>query len=688
MVLEDRTLNVLINCVNENYFDVCRLKFLSGRPLNKQEIIDGIQVAVIDKFTADQYFGKNEDPIGKNIELGGKQYRITGVVKNNSIVALISGGVTSTNIWVSHHAAPSMQDKYIMTFTAKNKASIPEMRAEFDRILNEINTARDSQYSINEVTQSISEQSNFLEIGGFIVILILMLIPALNILSLNISKSHERSEEIAVRKAFGAPLRTIFGQLFFENTLLTLVGAAIGMCITPFLLRALDRMMFNFSSLFPLSFALHFDWTSVFLIAVPCVLLFSFFSGSIPAWITAKREIVAVLKGDEYENAVIRGRKRSLAWIFMEQMLVFAVMLFCFTGLSSRVMSHFSKGNLNMENIIIVENSTIDRSDDDEQEANAAQFHSMVERMREWQSVDVISINRFNAIPLMGTRNDSVSVNNIYYRASIKYCDEHYYRMFSPKLTEGNWFRDADAMLETPPALVTQLFADNAGLKGSAVGHTIFYKGRHYRIIGVVDAFKERAISEQQAALFIPASLSTDERWQYAIKCKPGMGSDFSKAFLAEFFRNFPRDQFKPAVFDFQKFSEQAGFIESTMMFYMFGIPTAFLLIFAFMGTFGVVWMQSKKRMCEFGVRIAFGCTPARLMRKVIFENLILTTFAMLPGMIVVAGIYGYAPKGWEWTAAVGAAIVLMWLFSAFSAWYPARQAAKVQPVDALRANQ
>jgi ABC-type lipoprotein release transport system permease subunit len=74
-------------------------------------------------------------------------------------------------------------------------------------------------------------------------------------------------------------------------------------------------------------------------------------------------------------------------------------------------------------------------------------------------------------------------------------------------------------------------------------------------------------------------------------------------------------------------------------------------------------------------------------MRTIIIENLILTTFAMLPALIVVANLYAFAPKGWEWTAAVGAAIALMLLFSAFSAWYPARQAAKVQPVEALRAN-
>jgi len=66
---------------------------------------------------------------------------------------------------------------------------------------------------------------------------------------------------------------------------------------------------------------------------------------------------------------------------------------------------------------------------------------------------------------------------------------------------------------------------------------------------------------------------------------------------------------------------------------------------------------------------------------------MMLTTFAMLPSLIVAANLYTFASKGWEWLTAAGAAVVLMCLFSAFSAWYPAWQAAKVQPIEALRAN-
>ena len=689
LVLEDKIVNAIINCISENFFDVARFKFLSGRPLNKQEIADGQQVAVIDRYTAEQYFGKNGDPIGKNVVLSGIQFRVTGVVDNVSILT-IGGGFANANIWLPYKSSPKIPYiKYNISFTAKNEAAIAEIQAEFGRILDELNAAGNTQYSIPELQKKpVSQSGGMLGFKGttlIFLILTLMLIPALNILSLNISKSHDRREEIAVRKAFGAPRHTIFGQLFVENTLITLVGAAVGMFITPFFLRSIDNMMLKFSVI-PLGFSLNFNLATIFWIAVPCVLLFSFLSGSIPAWITSKREIVNVLKGDE-SNAITSNwtRRRKLTWVFVEQMLVFSVMLFVFTTLSEKIVVHYSKGDVSIDNIFVVNYEQIGYNKD-EKEANDIQFHNMVERMKEWPSVELISIN--NAMPITGTSFiDSISFDNNGYRASIKHCDENFYRMFSPVLSEGQWFRDADASSENPPALVTKQLLDDFGLTGSAVGQTVYYQGRTYRIVGTIEAYKERASGKQLSALFIPSSLTSG--WMlYAVKHKTGMGSDFSKAFIAEFYKNFPCDQFNPNFFDLGNMNKQVNLLESSLQFYAFGIPTAFLLIFAFMGTFGVIWVQSKKRMCEFGLRIAFGCTPARLMRKIIFENLILTSLAMLPGMIVVAGLYSFAPKGWEWSAAVGAAIVLMWLFSAFSAWYPARQAAKVQPVEALKANQ
>ena len=295
MILNDQNIIFNIVGVGDNYFDVWRHKFLSGRPINKQEIADAAPVVVLDRNTANLYFGKNEDAIGKNFELNGIQFRVVGIVENQPLLRL--NNQMLANVWIplesQHHYS------YVILFTAKDKNSVAEMQAEFTRVLNETNMAEGSQYKIPERNKRTFDQqtSMFPSLSILIGCLILMLIPALNILSLNVSRSFERSEEIAVRKAFGAPIRTIFGQLLIENTLITLVGAVIGMLIALILINAIDKMMVDVS-VFPMALSLHFDWKTILIVAVPCVLLFSFLSGSVPAYITAKRQIVNVLKGE------------------------------------------------------------------------------------------------------------------------------------------------------------------------------------------------------------------------------------------------------------------------------------------------------------------------------------------------------------------------------------------------------
>ena len=292
-IVNDQSTDLFVLGVSDNYFDVLRHKFLSGRPINKQEIADEAPVAVLDRSTANLCFGKNEDAIGKTIDLSGVQYRVVGVVENSSFVNLINGIFGNIFVPLNH--------KNFLTctilFTGKDKNTVADMQAEFSRVLDETNTAEDAQYRIYEREKDSLEQQGSLGIGIVIICLILMLIPAINILSLNVSKSFDRSEEIAIRKTFGAPISTIFGQLFFENLMLTLAGAVIGMCVTPILINAIGKMMLN-NNMFPMTLSLFFDWKTILIVAVPCVLLFSFLSGSIPAYITAKRDIVNVLKGE------------------------------------------------------------------------------------------------------------------------------------------------------------------------------------------------------------------------------------------------------------------------------------------------------------------------------------------------------------------------------------------------------
>ncbi len=59
-----------------------------------------------------------------------------------------------------------------------------------------------------------------------------ILLPAINLMALNFARIHERGEEIAVRKSFGAASSVLRGQFLFENILLTLTGGVIGILLS------------------------------------------------------------------------------------------------------------------------------------------------------------------------------------------------------------------------------------------------------------------------------------------------------------------------------------------------------------------------------------------------------------------------------------------------------------------------
>src|SRR5436305_13749957 len=76
----------------------------------------------------------------------------------------------------------------------------------------------------------------------FIVLaLLFMTLPALNLVTLNLSRILERAPEIGVRKAFGAPKRALIAQFVTENVFLTLLGGALGFVFTIIALTALNH---------------------------------------------------------------------------------------------------------------------------------------------------------------------------------------------------------------------------------------------------------------------------------------------------------------------------------------------------------------------------------------------------------------------------------------------------------------
>jgi putative ABC transport system permease protein len=117
-----------------------------------------------------------------------------------------------------------------------------------------------------------------------------MTLPALNLVTLNLSRIMERVSEIGVRKAFGAPRRVLIAQFVTENVVLTLIG---GLCA--FVLAIFAVELVNRSGVIP-----HADFSMnarVFIYGMLAAAFFGIFSGAYPAWRMSRLDPVNALRG-------------------------------------------------------------------------------------------------------------------------------------------------------------------------------------------------------------------------------------------------------------------------------------------------------------------------------------------------------------------------------------------------------
>jgi putative ABC transport system permease protein len=123
----------------------------------------------------------------------------------------------------------------------------------------------------------------------------------------------------------------------------------------------------------------------------------------------------------------------------------------------------------------------------------------------------------------------------------------------------------------------------------------------------------------------------------------------------------------------------------------IFGVLAGSMLLMVAMGLSGVLWQNVTRRTREFGLRRAQGATAQAISRQIVGEFLVLTTFAVLAGILLLAQIpllpfppdITLVPRG-VFVLGMGAAIAAMYGVTALCAWYPSRLATRIPPAEAL----
>ena len=301
--VQGRKLPLNVKSADAGFWQVLDFQFLEGGPYTAGQRGAG-RPAVISARTARAYFGRARGVVGRTLVIDQKNYRVLGVVADVPAVRFHA----HADVWVPFD--PNSVDMQANNpfgnsealVLARSPAAVPAVRAAFRRGLATVPVERGMTLSLElepfaeSVAGHVLAQYNwtpdparlFRRLSAAAVGLLLLL-PALNLVTMNVSRLRERAAEIGVRKAFGATAGALAGQFMVETLVLTLLGGVLGLGLATALLHGLSgRYLAAYGRIEP-NLAV-FGW------ALLGSLVFGLLSGAYPAWRLARLPAVEALK--------------------------------------------------------------------------------------------------------------------------------------------------------------------------------------------------------------------------------------------------------------------------------------------------------------------------------------------------------------------------------------------------------
>jgi putative ABC transport system permease protein len=301
----DRVSQLDMRRVDADYWKILDFRLLAGRLPDEDDDRLGRLVAVVNASTARRLFA-GAAAVGQRISVSGQTFEIVGVVADVVHVNAYA------DIWAPLTTFPStdyqkdLTGNFAAMLLAREPGDLPRIRSAVARSAKSFVSEdprtfpttyfwADSKLDVfaRALLGRQSEADSgatrlLLTIGGGM--LLFMLLPALNLVNLNMGRILERSAEIGVRKAFGATSMQLAGQLVVENVLLCLAGGLLGLVCARLVLWWLEA-----SQLIPyLEVGINLP---VFGCGMLLALVFGLLSGALPAWKMSRLDPVHALKG-------------------------------------------------------------------------------------------------------------------------------------------------------------------------------------------------------------------------------------------------------------------------------------------------------------------------------------------------------------------------------------------------------
>jgi putative ABC transport system permease protein len=212
------------------------------------------------------------------------------------------------------------------------------------------------------------------------------------------------------------------------------------------------------------------------------------------------------------------------------------------------------------------------------------------------------------------------------------------------------------------------------------------------RVVGVIEDFRQNGpYSMPEAVLFDRIRLDGDAEGvpeRLLIRVRPGTTAAFEAVLVRRLQRESSDWSFGVSTMEHLRERKVSDYI---MPLTVLSVLAGFLLLMVTLGLTGVVWQSVIVRLREFGLRRASGASGASVRRQVFAEMAVMTSFAVIAGIVIVGQLpFLPLPQGVVLPApvfigAIALTAAAIYCLTLVCGWYPSRLAARIPPADALR---
>ncbi|HUF50737.1 MAG TPA: ABC transporter permease [Longimicrobiales bacterium] len=705
--VDGRTARVMGQLVSADFFAVLGARMAHGRGFLPEEAVGrgAHPVAVLGHGTWRTMFGGDPTVVGRTVVLNGRSYEVVGVAGAGfrGPIAVVEPALWVPLMQLEHFmpgAAANFEQRgnsFLLSFArlqpdvtveqarARMATLVAELREEFHGHYDEqsIHIVPQAEAGMNPQWQGAQRALSAVLMA---VVAVLLLIACVNVANLMLARARQRSREMAVRLSLGAGRGQLVRQLLIESLLLALIAGAAALLLARLAIGVLNGVRLPFE--FPISPDLRLSGPVLaFTLAVSLVTGFVF--GLVPALQATAPALVPALKGESLPGG---SRARASRVLVVVQMALSLVLLIA-AGLFVRSLAAAVEIETGFDdaNVLI---ATVDPGLQGYDRARAEAFYATLgERLRAQPSV--VAVGFAEMVPLgMGDQQRGVAIPG--YVPATGETMSFDYNIVTPGYFEamgiatlrGRVFTGSDAANGARVVVINEQFGERFWPGEDPVGRTVVVTGEEHTVIGVVPTGRYHSLGEAPKPYYY---LAQAQWWNWAMTVHVRTAGDparFEPMLRAEV-RALDPDL---PLADMRTMTEALGFALLTARLAGTALAAFGLLglLLAAIGIYGVMAQSVTQRTREIGIRMAVGAAHAQVVGALMRQGLTLVAMGAVLGLAGGWGAWRLVRGMLHGTTAPDVVTftvvpLLLIAVAACAIWIPARRAARVDPVVALR---